>query len=451
MAHDRLRARSVMRPRLVDIGLASPGRQLDPTTASVMGLRLDHDFSRVRVHAEEAAATAARGLGARAYTVGDDIVFGAHQYAPGTPEGERLLAHELAHVVQQTRPSSGGDVEARADAAAAQAVAGDAVHLNELGGADLGVHLQEEIRRSARGSSTATSGANLLRLDLGTLDRFDHNSAVLKPEHAAQLDRIADLVIAMVLRQPGSQSVVTGHADLTGAEDVNLALGRKRALAVAVALVQRGVPLSSIQVESAGDSAPAIKTTKPEPRNRRVEVRFEGPPNTVGGPSGRGASSPAWQPGASPTLPGRPPLGAAPPFARQPWTKPVPISAPKPPWESKAPEVAKPASVGDLAQAVFEIPAVQKQIEAAKGKVLKDLGRTSTREKVVLGTLGVAIGGGALAGIWSNPAARKTALDLLDGKEIPVPYVPGLAIQIFTNQPGGALKVDIIKLVPGLK
>lgn len=60
-----------------------------------------HDFSRVRVHAGERAAAAARSLDARAFTVGRDIVFGAGEYAPHTPAGRRLLAHELTHVVQQ--------------------------------------------------------------------------------------------------------------------------------------------------------------------------------------------------------------------------------------------------------------------------------------------------------------------------------------------------------------
>ncbi|HEX4953042.1 MAG TPA: DUF4157 domain-containing protein [Thermoanaerobaculia bacterium] len=59
------------------------------------------DFSRVRVHAGADAAREADQLGARAFTVGSNVYFGAGQYAPGTPAGDRLLGHELAHVVQQ--------------------------------------------------------------------------------------------------------------------------------------------------------------------------------------------------------------------------------------------------------------------------------------------------------------------------------------------------------------
>jgi hypothetical protein len=63
--------------------------------------RFGHDFSRVRVHADAKAAESARAVNARAYTVGRSVVFGGEQVAPGTPAGRMLLAHELAHVVQQ--------------------------------------------------------------------------------------------------------------------------------------------------------------------------------------------------------------------------------------------------------------------------------------------------------------------------------------------------------------
>jgi hypothetical protein len=78
-----------------------PGHPLDITTRAFMQRRLGHDFSRVRVHTDLRAAEAADSVGALAWTVGGDIAFGAGQYAPQTPSGLRLLAHELVHVVQQ--------------------------------------------------------------------------------------------------------------------------------------------------------------------------------------------------------------------------------------------------------------------------------------------------------------------------------------------------------------
>jgi hypothetical protein len=63
--------------------------------------RFGQDFGEVRVHADGEAASAARAVEARAYTVGSDIVFGSGQYAPATTEGNKLLAHELTHILQQ--------------------------------------------------------------------------------------------------------------------------------------------------------------------------------------------------------------------------------------------------------------------------------------------------------------------------------------------------------------
>jgi len=70
--------------------------------------RFGHDFSRVRVHTGVEAVDSARAVNASAYTVGREIVFGGGLQSPETPEGRRLLAHELAHVVQQDRAGNGG-------------------------------------------------------------------------------------------------------------------------------------------------------------------------------------------------------------------------------------------------------------------------------------------------------------------------------------------------------
>lgn len=86
--------------------LRSPGWPLEPATRARLERHFGCDFSRVRVHTDTRAARSAEALGARAFTRGGDIVFAGGQYAPHTAQGERLLAHELAHVVQQaTRPA----------------------------------------------------------------------------------------------------------------------------------------------------------------------------------------------------------------------------------------------------------------------------------------------------------------------------------------------------------
>ncbi len=79
-----------------------PGQPLNPAIRAFFEPRFGHDFSKVRIHADAQASESARAVNARAFTAGRDVVFGKGEYAPGTGEGRRLLAHELTHVVQQS-------------------------------------------------------------------------------------------------------------------------------------------------------------------------------------------------------------------------------------------------------------------------------------------------------------------------------------------------------------
>ena len=88
-------------PASVDHVLASPGRQLESAIRQEMEQRFGYDFSGVRVHLGGAAEQSAREVNANAYTVGQHVVFASGKYAPYTQDGKRLLAHELAHTVQQ--------------------------------------------------------------------------------------------------------------------------------------------------------------------------------------------------------------------------------------------------------------------------------------------------------------------------------------------------------------
>ena len=89
-------------PASVDRVLASSGAPLNQTLQQDMGQRFRYDFSRVRVHSGSAAEQSAREINANAYTVGDNIVFGAGRFDTETHDGRRLIAHELTHVVQQS-------------------------------------------------------------------------------------------------------------------------------------------------------------------------------------------------------------------------------------------------------------------------------------------------------------------------------------------------------------
>lgn len=85
----------------VQRGLRSRSTALPNTLRTEMEQGFGHDFSHVRVHADATAGNSASELDAHAYTVGRDVVFGEGRYAPETQAGKRLIAHELAHVVQQ--------------------------------------------------------------------------------------------------------------------------------------------------------------------------------------------------------------------------------------------------------------------------------------------------------------------------------------------------------------
>lgn len=124
--------------------LAFGGAPLAPQVCADMESRFGRDFSAVRVHDDARAHDSARAARAAAYTVGQDVVFGAGRYAPETAAGRHLLAHELAHTVQQgglhRRSLDGlalGDdagLEAEADRAAAAALRGaDPAPLSTLG------------------------------------------------------------------------------------------------------------------------------------------------------------------------------------------------------------------------------------------------------------------------------------------------------------------------------
>jgi hypothetical protein len=87
-------------PAVVHQVLRGAGEPLRADVRALMETRLGGDFGGVRVHTGPDAAASAHAVGARAYAVGPRLVFGARQYAPSTPAGRRLIAHELAHAAQ---------------------------------------------------------------------------------------------------------------------------------------------------------------------------------------------------------------------------------------------------------------------------------------------------------------------------------------------------------------
>src|SRR5581483_11064255 len=133
-----------------------------------MEAHFGYDFGGVRVHTDDQAADSARAVNALAYTVGRSIVFGSGQYAPQSAGGRSLLAHELAHVVQQGGAAAGrleiapstSAAERQADRAADRAVAGG--FAGEVGAAPVAVARQEAgeaVGPAAQGQGPAAEGA----------------------------------------------------------------------------------------------------------------------------------------------------------------------------------------------------------------------------------------------------------------------------------------------------
>lgn len=106
------------------------GAPLTPEVRSEMEARFGVDLADVRIHDQPSDQQLAQSLSAKAFAVGDHIAFNRGHYAPGTRDGKHLLAHELAHVIQQRRGAStapqpqGGPLEAAAEHAASDVVGG---------------------------------------------------------------------------------------------------------------------------------------------------------------------------------------------------------------------------------------------------------------------------------------------------------------------------------------
>lgn len=135
------RARSL--PSEVRAVVRSPGQPLERGARNLMEARFRHSFADVRVHADERAAASAQAVGARAYALGRHLVFGPGEYRPHSRVGQALLAHELAHAVQQRGVSAANasrvalvgpsdPAEAAAVAAARAVVGGEIASLESM-------------------------------------------------------------------------------------------------------------------------------------------------------------------------------------------------------------------------------------------------------------------------------------------------------------------------------
>lgn len=300
LGQERLRATPVQgtsqtaAPPAVQEALASSGQPLDAATRGLMESRFGHDFGHVRVHADARATESARQIDAAAYTSGSNIVFGAGRYAPGTPSGQRLIAHELAHVVQQT--------------AAGTAAAGQVVQRQPAGSPQVP---SLDLRENMSPSMASALGSTVV-------DQFVLGSAEIPKAGEASLRSVADNILYFLKKYPGSTVHIAGHTDTVDTEEKNLKLGGDRAKAVGKFLEDEGgVPAGIITTESLGESSPVVPTKEgvAEGRNRRVNVYFRVndlkiPPGFAGTLTPPTLDKPATPPPTPPTI--TPPFGLPP-------------------------------------------------------------------------------------------------------------------------------------------
>jgi outer membrane protein OmpA-like peptidoglycan-associated protein len=285
-------------------GDAARGEPLDAAVRGPMEARFGHDFSRVRVHTDGSAADAARAAGANAFTIGSDVVFGKGEYRPHSARGQNLIAHELAHVVQQASGGATPDAERRAGAAAERVTHGAKVSPTELGGAPVSLQAQSkpDAPTKAPAPSAQATGSDTKEAAAGKpaggsqssrteLDQFALDSAALTDDHKKTIDSLAFGIALHAGMETGTRVkiAIVGHTDTSGPDKHNMELGQKRADAVKAALdaalagrkLKPGT-VSEMNATSVGETDLRIPTKDnvKEPRNRRVviDVTMEGPP-----------------------------------------------------------------------------------------------------------------------------------------------------------------------------
>lgn len=362
-----------------------PGRPLDPEARALLEPRFGRDLGAVRVHDGPEAAEAARAAEARAFTVGKDVVFSPGQYAPGTPGGQRLLAHELAHVVQQSAAGSPPVVQ----------------------------RSPYDVNRPAPQPPAATVPPEILEI---------------RPEEPLEgnpkIEMIAGQAKASLRLSPDGTIKVDAFWNLSSnpavqGRGVRFAEAKERAEAAKAALVKLGVPakiivtgtLSSELLSDPAGSPGGLVRISHYPTGRPSSILPPVPPPRI---------SPGLQPSLAPPLaPRKPPATPA---------SPLPSTPPKAPGEE---EPVREGEAGDVVKAFLAIPFIKKALEKAQqdaqAKAEKVWKKLPPGGKAALITGLVSIAAGATAGLASQPEAAKELLKKMNGVDIPlpIPKVPG--------------------------
>jgi outer membrane protein OmpA-like peptidoglycan-associated protein len=227
------------------------GEALAPGVRGVMEAGFGQPLGGVRVHRGAVAAAAAGELGARAYTVGHHVVFGAGQFAPDSQAGRGLLAHELAHVLQ-------GGSAVRRSAASGAAAGGEGGQGRPVGGTapPAATPRPEAPQTCPPPPDLACEEARDTPADVRHDFQFAQDSALLTPLQISEIDAAAldwlGLLRTVTVR-------VDGYASAEGDCAYNWALSCRRAQAVAAELASprmygNGVPAANIETVAHGES-----------------------------------------------------------------------------------------------------------------------------------------------------------------------------------------------------
>jgi hypothetical protein len=176
----------------------SPGVPLSADARAFFEPRFGFDFSRVRVHADSSAAAAARAMDAAAYTVGQHIAFASGRYEMHSRRGRHLLAHELAHTVQQSGATHAGELqmgsptdasEKEADRASSSILSHGRVAIHAQ--RPLGVQRQPNQAAPPPELDLAENASPLMAAAIGsmTIDRFETGRSDIPAMHKAELSR----------------------------------------------------------------------------------------------------------------------------------------------------------------------------------------------------------------------------------------------------------------------
>lgn len=240
--------------------LSGKGQPLPAQANAFFSSKMGYDFSHVKTHHDKEAADSAKAVNAKAYTIGNNVVFNEGQYDTQSSEGKKLMAHELTHVVQQ---GSASKIKADKNTVTRKAA-----------GPQPGTGASNLIQRA--GDPTKIPGGLSCPTSLGVGSPgdadllFANDTTTITGSHTLSLIGFA---IAWMLRGGNNNVLIHGFASTDGTDERNWALSCNRAEAVRNELIRLGIPPVRIRVLAHGKTTDFGAAQAP---NRRATVSMTG-------------------------------------------------------------------------------------------------------------------------------------------------------------------------------